>query len=334
MEDEIYYSDVVSMYPYVMQKSFPDTNTESIKNCYHTAPHGAGIFSVSVPEKTFIPILPFRAKNKKLLFPVGKFIGAFTFSELRLAENFGVTVLKEIESEGYKKCVYPFIKFTEHFFQKKKAASTEYERTFFKLILNNLYGKLAQHTPRRRMSTQPRKKKGEKEINRLGVFHVFESEPNAEINNTVYLWGAYVTSYARIELFKRLNHVYESGARLLYCDTDSVLYNNKKNLFPESTGKLGEMDTKKFYGGEFLTAKCYVLNNKAGKPDRIACKGVPSDYAMNFITGGEATFKKPVKLREGLIQDITANIWHDVTKEFISVYDKREGSPVTFPVKI
>jgi hypothetical protein len=57
---------------------------------------------------------------------------------------------------------------------------------------------------------------------------------------------------------------------------------------------------------------------------KIACKGVPTVAKMDFLNHGEATFKKPVKLKESFIRNLNQNVWRDVSKKQRTIYSKRE----------
>jgi hypothetical protein len=81
---------------------------------------------------------------------------------------------------------------------------------------------------------------------------------------------------------------------------------------------------------------------------KCACKGVPTNFAHDFIIGGMAKVMKPLRLKEALIRihadankenedlqsELGENVWYEVEKKMKSVYIKRKGEGITRPVNI
>jgi hypothetical protein len=367
-------SDINSSYPNVMRnREYPDTSRIE-PSSIHTHRFGIGRFKVYVPENTFLPVLPFKSDSGKLFFPVGEFTGWWTYAEVRHAIEHGAKILKEYEGEGTNTGIYPFTDFIDTYYslrlkskervQKSKESGIEdpeakFDDLFYKLWLNNLYGKWCQHKAGSSMTRDrwpgykidkyidnPEFK--EAKVGPFFSYTVPKEEPPLTAN---FMWGVYVTSYARIDLHKGLYNIYESGNTPLYCDTDSVMYEPKNSHVPFSlSNKLGDWDCESFDLGVFMQSKGYLLckleDDSTYTIQKVACKGVPSHYAYDFIIEGMARFQKPMRLKEALIrssavankdkdlflEEIGENIWSDVEKEMRAIYIKRLGDDVTYPV--
>ena len=82
---------------------------------------------------------------------------------------------------------------------------------------------------------------------------------------------------------------------------------------------------------------------------KVACKGVPTTYAYDFIIDGMASFLKPMRMKEALIRvnaevnkdkgdeflkEVGENVWNDIDKYMKSIYIKRTGDSITYPVNV
>jgi hypothetical protein len=246
---------------------------------------------------------------------------------------------------------------------------------FYKLLGNNLYGRFSQHNPRVEvltceMESDELEKTQARLIKRLGIFWIYEIpliEPPPTAN---WLWGTYVTSYARIKLDTALHRAHLDGNRLLYCDTDSIFWTGNETLtgveFDDK--KLGAWKLEKFASGNFMMPKGYILKGypvpvtekirkkypslKLGDPYteiKIACKGVPmprsleyddleteENPAFKFLTTGHALTKRPNRLRSALARGRVPGAWEPVPKTRLTEYTRRtvrkngETSPLVF----
>lgn len=247
--------------------------------------------------------------------------------------------------------------------EKKKASrdyDAEFEKLFMKSKMNNLYGKFSQN---RDMNEMTRQKKSVRECERLGAhvetvlgpfyqYVIKRAKPPVTAN---YMWGTYVTSYARLSLLERMNAVHDAGGTLLYCDTDSILFygDKAKDVLEYSDTVLGAMKVKTYDFGNFVMAKGYYLCKAVEggyQPVKLACKGVNQIYGLSYLHGHPVKYEKPVKLKEGLRtvyakvnldkddafrREHSENSWHEVTKAQKSVYFKRTGEHgVTLPINV
>lgn len=365
--------DINSAYPFVMREyEYPDTSTIE-PSSIDTHHFGIGEFTMFVPGDTFLPVLPHKVKKDgRLYFPTGKFRGWWTYAEVRYAVKCGAKIIKEHEGEGTNAGCNPFEGFIDYFYAKRqgpkkilkkdpKNPQALFDDLFYKFWLNNLYGKWCQNKPGSEMTRdrwpffkleKHRKDENFKEC-KVGPFYCYtvpKTEPPKTAN---FMWGIYVTSYARIHLHKGLTDVRKRGHTLLYCDTDSIMYHPCNTTLPVSiSNKLGDWDMETFDLGIFRQAKGYLLLNKQGNEydiKKVACKGVPSKFAYDFIIDGMAKFRKPMRLKEGLIRtnadvnkgksdkflrEMGENFWGEVEKEMKSIYIKRKGEVITYPVDV
>jgi len=369
---DISVSDINSCYPYVMKnRVYPDTSNIE-PSSIDTHEFGIGKFKVNVPDSVHIPVLPYKSGDSRLFFPTGTFTGWWTYAEVRHAVENGAEILKEYEGEGTNSGCRPFKNFIGEFYDRRLVSKkilkkdpnnsqASFDSLFYKLWQNNLYGKWCQWRPGAVMTRDPWPDwKLNKWIDnpefktcKIGPFYSY-TVPKIEPPKTAnFLWGIYVTSYARIYLHQAINNIHNAGHTVLYCDTDSVMYQRGKATIPlEFSQELGDWDKEDYDLGVFRQAKGYLLCNKTGKNyeiEKVACKGVPTHLAYDFIIDGMAHVMKPMRLKEALIRthadvnkgdeeflkDIGENIWTQVTKEMRSIYIKRLGeNGPTRPVNV
>lgn len=385
--DQVHVLDINSSYPDVMRRfEYPDTSYLEESSIY-THRFGVGHFKLRVPGDCFIPPLPFRSDGQRLFFPVGQIDGWWTYAEVRYAvERLGCSILEEFSGEGTNRACRPFADFIDSFYEQRQAqkrrlklnpedTEAEFESLFLKLLMNNLYGKFAQHKASTKMT---RVRLSENELAKLqgyiehkrGPFYAYTIPKNKPPRTANYLWGVYVTSYARLSLLEKLLMVHDSGGQLIYCDTDSIMFSRREGCNMEVTplkiaglevgDGLGKMSAEVFDLGIFRAAKGYLLCNRRStglkdrKPEyvieKVACKGVPTHLAQEFIIKGMATALKPMRLKEAQVRltaksnskkdeaffkDVGVNVWREVTKWMRSVYIKRKGAKgITYPVDV
>ena len=145
------------------------------------------------------------------------------------------------------------------------------------------------------------------------------------------IWSCYTTAYARNLLYNALIKVKESGGLLIYCDTDSIIFESDKKIFKPSD-QLGELKLEgEFRYGHFKLPKFYCLIPKKGALI-YKTKGVPRKVAKDFFKKGKVSFRRPYKLREVLrrnmspkrIEKLIPNYWEVTEKEVKRIYNKRK----------
>jgi hypothetical protein len=322
---EIYYYDINSLYPYVMANNLfpvPDTYYESDG----LVPYGVTHCDIEYIDDVYLPYLPLKW-NGKLVFPTGKLTGWWTAYELKNAVDWGLIRIEKIyKSIGFEEKVDYFSSYIKYLYDLRKEAKVKGDKFLdltLKLLMNSLYGKFGERVDSLKSMTE----NGELRIEQLEKPHY---PPHCNM-----IMSAYVTAYARTVEYKYLKKVLDktcknmySYNRLLYGDTDSILYQGEAGILDEGT-ELGQVKLEgagRYKEAKFLLPKAYKLIDFTGK-EWYKVKGVPKKLAPDFFETGKATWKKPIRLRESLKRvdkkKYLANRWVFHTKYAQSEYDKR-----------
>jgi hypothetical protein len=149
---------------------------------------------------------------------------------------------------------------------------------------------------------------------------IFELEEDYPYQ-TNFIWPAYITARARIYLHKLLTEIKSNGNKLLYCDTDSVIFKGStKGL--KLSNELGSFKLEgTFKSFNAKGAKIYKYR-KMDNETVVKCKGVPSKQMNEFFDTAKTSYKKPLKMREALRRDLRPNLWIEQTKVVVEEYSK------------
>lgn len=310
----IAYVDMNSLYPYCMTMNFP-TGCDKLEKL-----EGYGIAAavVNVPKTIRVAPLPWRDDEGRLLFPVGRFNGVWTIHELKRAERAGVKIEKVDWILGSADGKPYYREYILENYRRRLAATSEAENQFYKLLMNNLYGRLAigGEVSRSLNLTAENKNSGTVYGKKVLATHKM---PLPEFSN--YLHAAYVLSYARGVLFDYLTQI--PADDLIYCDTDSVIFFCKGEIpFPVSK-ELGAMKLES-WGSRCtpILPKTYIFDGKH------KAKGVPRRLAEEFIKNKFVEYESPFKIRESINffeenNSRKLSVWRKVTKDLKAVYDKK-----------
>ena len=330
--NNIAWTDINSLYPYVMLGDFPGL----CEPCDKLPDYGVADVTISQPE-TDIATLPYRDTEGRILYPWGKFRGTWTIPEIRQAEQFGAKIEKLHEAYGTSESIRPYGEYVTRLYKARLASNSPAEKLFFKLLMNNLYGRLGTtgNINRSVYQTPDNKDKGTPYGKKVLVNYLM---PLSQETN--WLHAAYVTAYGRLELLKYLRLV--GTEQMIYCDTDSVIFDCP--IMPDiQTGALPfaigtELGQMKLEGMERL---CLTYAPKMYKTESVAkAKGVPQRLAKQFIDSGKAQFDLPFKLRESIAffdrqNSKQLSVWRSVTKYARTSYDKKTlRNNRYFPCKI
>jgi hypothetical protein len=272
--------------------------------------------TVLPPNDLFHPVLPYRT-NGKLYFTLCRtcantnqkhcthsdkqraITGTYTTEETKLAISKGYKLLKIHELYSYeKKSPDLFRDYIDTFYKMKEKASLDKNeglRTLTKLCLNSLWGRFAMNENKsqsefvdevkRCTELVDKDERNEIEIGQIIIISddileiVYTSTPNfvAQTDKTNVILASFVTSYARMHLYRALDELQE---KVLYMDTDSVFY-----VSPDGTHilQLGDQlgDFKDEIGkGDYIThmaslgPKSYTFLTKSGENDVVKVKGM------------------------------------------------------------
>ena len=336
IEGNIQYFDFNSLYPTQMRKPMP--RLSNFKFTKEIDLNKEGIVHVKVespgPDVLPIPYLPYRDRNHGgLYFLCGRFNGYYTYFELREAQKLGYKIKKVYRAFEFSggTCL-PYFSYVETLYGERLKAQKEGDDLLsdsYKLLLNNLYGKHAQGNEIIKLI--PFSTNELKETDTVFGSTIIRKEIGKYPLHTNVIWPAYVTAYARHDLYMAMMKVIKNNGILIYCDTDSVIFESEKEIF-KSGKNLGELKSEgEFEYAHFKLPKLYKLIPKGEKP-KYRTKGVPRRVAEEFFEKGRATFQRPYKIREVLRRNLSpkrkiklkANFWDEVTKEIKKKYDKRK----------
>lgn len=241
--------DINSAYPWAMLENlFPNPaklryiqhgiNVDNILNSYE----GMITATVTVSDKEQLPVLPYRMDNR-LIFPCGTFTGSWVIPEFNYALKHSQTEIVKVHNATYATAIEsPFKPFITEYWTKRSNTKDEFEKYYFKLFMNNLYGKLIQRAREEfRFCTSIREAKEfmrNKKIRKAEMIDVqggffLRYDTHKIFNHTIACWGTYVTAYVRMHLHKEM---LKHGIDLVYCDTDSIF---SKKYIKKSDLKLG-----------------------------------------------------------------------------------------------
>lgn len=310
----IAYVDINSLYPWAMTQNFP-TCVEKLETLDG---YGIAKIDVEVPELIVTP-LPIKDEDGRLLFPSGKFCGVWTIHEINNAVRVGCKVLKIHWILGSKDGKSYYRDYIQTMYQNRLNSESDAEKLFWKLLMNNLYGRLAIGG----VISRSLNLTDENFENGIPYGTKILTEMNMPLPEfTNYLHAAYVLSYARIRLHSYLTRI--PSEDLIYCDTDSVIFFCRGNPpFPISKD-LGEMKLEKW--GKMAIPylpKTYRFD------DEYKAKGVPKRKAKDFIEKGLAHYDLPFKLREAIRFYDDGNtrklsVWRTVEKIRAATYDRKK----------
>lgn len=345
----IRYFDFNSLYPAVMRENFFPVLKKPRRTRKPDIEKHEGIIDATVraPNDLPVPYLPFRHPDSgSLIFPLGEFRGRWTYFEIREAKKLGYEVLKihtslEFQSGRFQ----PFTTFVDELFSQRLKAQEQGDTLMsdtLKLNMNNLYGKFAQGNEVTKLIPFERAKlkHGDTIFGNMISRKVVGEYPK----HTNVIWAAYATAFARHKLWLGMKKVTDKGGLLIYCDTDSIIFESSKAIF-KSGKKLGELKSEgDFEYCHFKLPKLYKLVERKNAKAIYRAKGVPRKAAEEFFERGKVSFERPYKLKESLrrnlsvkrVKKIIPNFWDTTEKETRKIYDKRivEKSGHTRPLTI
>lgn len=312
----IKYVDVNSMYPACMIGTFPSPR-RLVKSNDIDKP---GVSYVRVKSDLRFPVLPYRREDNKVIFPNGRFRGWWANEELEFAVSQGVKILKFYRGyEAMYEC-RPFDNYIGKLYFERKKAKDDLLKYTYKIFMNSLYGKFAQGNERSIIEPIEKFRK-RKNWDRGKVFEddrlVLLIEKGKYPIHTNFLFSLYTTARARIRLYKLIKDIHDKGGDILYCDTDSVIFDDTAGISLNYDNELGGIKLEGTFNSiNIKTCKFYKLDKS------IKIKGIPKLYQELFFDKDEVIYKKPLKLKEAIRRDLRPNVWIDFKKVKILNYDK------------
>jgi len=347
--ENLYYYDINSLYPFAMSftkipiRHFSHLKNISVKQLISLMERYEGFAKVKVrvKETEYPPILGIK-HNGKLIFPAGVFTGVFTFLELRkfLKEKQG-EILEVYEVFYALQSEVLFEKFSKELYSFRKRLKKEKNdfQKIIKLILNSQYGKYAQKLEKddielKKYSEITVDEMIQNEVIEIDDEYCYIRKKKRSLIRPFQLFhiASYISASARIVLWEYMKQAIDQGAKIFYCDTDSLIVD--KPVFQNST-ELGKMKLEyKFRLFKAFSPKVYFALTDDNKPISKA-KGVPKDILSEIKSLEEfsekireieyekyLSVKQYVRLREKEVYDIflAKRKWK---KENTLKYDKR-----------
>jgi len=325
--EKLYEYDVNSLYPYVLKANEYPCGRPYLSDEFEPDKLGVYECEVEAPSSLFLPVLGI-VHDGKFVFPVGKFKGKWTSEELKLAMSLGYKINIKLGLIFPKRARY-FEKFIDRLYALRlEAKKGSVQDITAKLIMNSLYGRLGLNPLKEKITFEM--KEGVKEFARIkaGRKNVFLfTEPTTLNSFRNVALAAFVTSYARIHLYKLMSKVQDS---LYYCDTDSIF-----TTTPMRTGTaLGDLKLEAEHkNAVFLLPKTYSLEGLARKLrmkgfERKKTEGFTHEDFQNYFDGTLKQLKadsppKFATLKTALKQGKIVAMTKHSTKEIRARYDKR-----------
>lgn len=361
--DWVAYCDINSLYPYVMTKAFPGELEDTGKELKR---FGVAQVTMEIPQCD-ISVLPWRNPDGKIFYPFGTITGVWTIEEIRAAEKRGAKILEVHNVLSTDEFHFPYKEYVERLYKLRKESVTKVEKSFYKLCMNARYGRAGTTG----VITRTCLKKDRPNVFPLCKRCKGHHQPGICFGKRVkakyamplgeevsWIDAAYITAYGRLELLKYMELI--GAANMIYCDTDSVIFDAPGGKIPfESGGELGQMkietkcsacklswhpdkpcdaifsleqfqtiraagvEEKNWDNIETFAPKMYII----GKQYRA--KGVPRKKQREYIETGRAEFELPYKFSEAATFFDRGNtkqlsVWRTVEKENRANYDKKE----------
>lgn len=279
------YYDINSSFPYAMTKACPG---EYLGSTNHLPDYGLYIADVTidVPE-CYLPPIPVRLKGR-LFFPFGQWRSWLSSVDVELLQEKGCKILKVHEVMEFA----PFHDLSAYamtLYELRKKATSPFEKTAYKLLLNSLYGKFAEGEVKSSLLWNP------VQINRKEWDMLFPGawirEKKMPVPHRHVPISMHITARARKTIYTFMEDAIEQqGEEIHYCDTDGFSTTAKF----KTSKKLGGLKLeKKIRHGIFVAAKVYLLDGvelqKDGTWEELGDKGAK---AKGFPRMNVAKFEK------------------------------------------
>lgn len=334
---EIAYTDINSLYPAMMRGAFP-MDLQSWTGD-ELPPFGVAKVRVKVP-KCDLAVLPYRSEDGRILYPYGEFNGTWVIPELKAAIKRGAEIVDTIEVWGTEESFNPYNTFVEKLYQMRLGSKSEPEKLFFKLLMNNLYGRLGTSGIIGRTVWQDERNVNDGVCFGGKVLVQYQMPLSEETN---WCHAAYVTAYGRLRLLEFIERI--GVANMIYCDTDSTIFDCAGKKLPfECSSDLGEMKLESWetlcetYAPKmYLRQNIHKPNETDSKGNKLRdekgrdykAKGVPKKHARQFIEDGRVDFDLPFKMREAIRfydrnNSRKLSVWRNVEKFNRGKYDKKK----------
>lgn len=232
--------------------------------------------SVKTPDHMDIPLLPVRTSDK-LIFPLGEFTGSWCSPEIEEAIKRGYTIKKihhVVTWSNYGKVFAPYMESL----MLVKESTTGAQKETAKLLANSFIGKWGQSRERdayRESDLNPSFIYGG-----VGIEEVEESSWTPTMQPHL---NAFITSEARLKLWKTMQMILDNGGHVWYCDTDSIVTDTelpRDIVNPKSCG-MWKLEAR-VHKAIFASPKLYAESRENEEETTVKAKGVPRERIARF----------------------------------------------------
>jgi hypothetical protein len=264
------YVDVNSSFPWSMKQVLPGRFIKTTRTL-REKPLKARCYMADATVRVrecYLPPLPFRDADERILFPTGTWRAPFTDVDLKLCEEQGHEIVT-IHSVDWFEGFTALSDYVDDIYEKK-ANAKGFKRELYKLLLNALYGKFAEGDIKKKMLFYPRKIECPHKVKHAGDScmemispGVYAREDFKPLQHVHVPISAAVTAHSRALLYSYMSRVpFDEGGRLFYVDTDSVVYSDPLGREVEMPmgDEVGMLKLEyEIDGGIFAAPKLYML---------------------------------------------------------------------------
>lgn len=362
--ENLYYYDVNSLYPYVMQKypmpcgkpkwysNLEDQDLDSMLGFIEAY--------VVCPKTIKKPFLPYRNKEGTLIFPTGEFIGVYYSEELKYAKGIGYKVYP-ISGYLFERKESPFKDFVSSLFSSRLEARKDGNEALsyvYKILMNSLYGRFGIH-PKSTITEVCNLKRYNEVVefdgfihgdmlcdnNFIVSYHANTGKDGSYWNppkNSAVQIAAAITANARIYMYP-----YISRDDCYYTDTDSIVLSQPLPSELISSSILGMFKLEaEIAKGLFLAPKSYYFDKKDGSQvkkfkgpgkDIVTPEWFEEQYedpSRSVQVLVEANFRIDWLSLEIIKKDIFYKLGIKLGSKRIPVYDRNQKWVDTDPIDI
>lgn len=273
-DKNIYYVDYKGMYNQCMLEKFPVGEGSFLWDLKEI--NKIGFYDITYLSNDLeIPILPHKNNiDNKLMFTNGENRGIFWHEEINLFLKSGGVLIKIHSAYVFEQNDFVFTKFLQNLNSIKNNNLNYYK--IVKNVVNSLYGRLGMK--KQKTSTLITKNESllkdkkflktivnvstlndyiiinyNKDLIKINENNFNSFDHNYNSNNVIY--ASIIASKARIKLYNTIIYLKTLGAKILYCDTDSVYYEHNNEIFIENTTK----SAFKIKDAVFVSPKSYCI---------------------------------------------------------------------------
>jgi len=322
---EANYYDVNSSFPFSMSKPQPGSLLGMSSNI-PTSPGKLYIAKcdVEVRADCYLPPLPYRSPDSRILFPTGRWSGMFDCEDIELLLETGLGSISNIEQVWYFEPFNELADYVAVLYELKRDAdkrlnegdaSATFARQVYKLLLNALYGKFGERTIKRKILINPADthcnhspRHADDSCVRMIIPGVWEMSEEVDIVHAHLPISIHTTASSRAVLYRPMSECSE----IYYCDTDSISCapsdtldtpHDRRCSSPSCAGCLlgGMKLEKQIEDCEWLAPKLYSYKDKGSGKRHVKSKGFSRLSYEQFVDlkeGRDIKYERMARIRE------------------------------------